>query len=177
MSWPAPEARVGLARRVISRPLDLMYPYSYQVSLRLWHPSRNLASAIKVFGFEPWRSWRRGEPRTTPHQGVLQFQAHTPTVTGRRGSLTGRSSQSKNRLSGSCRAMFSSSMKRARFCRACANLADAPSSLLAYTARETSLSNCRRSYCALWRASASRCLWTCIRNEISRTHGRSSSPC
>ena len=43
-----------------------MYPYSYEVSLRLWHPSRNLAAATKIFGVRPWRSWKCGEPRTTP---------------------------------------------------------------------------------------------------------------
>jgi hypothetical protein len=49
-----------------------MYPYHYTVSLRLWHPHRNLAGAEKVFRLSTARTWVKGAPRATPNGAPLQ---------------------------------------------------------------------------------------------------------
>jgi hypothetical protein len=41
-------------------------PYRYAVSLRLWHPSRDLSGATKALGFKPARVAKSGEKRQTP---------------------------------------------------------------------------------------------------------------
>jgi hypothetical protein len=43
-----------------------MYPYRYWVTLKVWHPTRDLAAATKAFGIKPRRSWTAGQPRQTP---------------------------------------------------------------------------------------------------------------
>ena len=44
----------------------IMDPYRFTVSLRLWHPSRNLSRAETVFGVVTARSLTRGDARRTP---------------------------------------------------------------------------------------------------------------
>ena len=43
-----------------------MHPYRYQVSLRLWHPNRDLSGATRVFRLRPRFLRKAGEPRQTP---------------------------------------------------------------------------------------------------------------
>ena len=48
-----------------------MAAYRYRFSLRLRHPTRDLASDAVGLGLTPTRVWRAGEPRTTPKGTVL----------------------------------------------------------------------------------------------------------
>ena len=48
-----------------------MNPYHYVVSLRLRHPSLDLAQATARFGLTPTRCWRSGTPRTAPTGDAL----------------------------------------------------------------------------------------------------------
>jgi hypothetical protein len=43
-----------------------VYPYSYAVSLRAWHPSIEPDVITSAFGIPPKRTWRAGDARTTP---------------------------------------------------------------------------------------------------------------
>lgn len=43
-----------------------MNPYKFTVSLRLWHPSRDLTRAASVLGVKPTRAWNKEDPRQTP---------------------------------------------------------------------------------------------------------------
>jgi hypothetical protein len=58
------------------RPLKLIVrfpvnPYHYVVSLRLQHPSIDLAEATIRFGLSPKWCWKAGTPRMTPRGGAL----------------------------------------------------------------------------------------------------------
>jgi hypothetical protein len=41
-------------------------PYSYSVSLRIWHPRMDPAALTKALRLTPNNSWKVGEPRRTP---------------------------------------------------------------------------------------------------------------
>jgi|SRR5882672_2025870 len=66
-----------------------MYPYRYWVTLRVWHPTRDLAAATKAFGIKPRRSWIAGQsrqtPKGTPLQGVNRQSYWYSNLTARRG--------------------------------------------------------------------------------------------
>lgn len=49
-----------------------MHRYHYSASFRVWHPSMEPALISKAIGLEPKRSWRAGEPRTTPKGQPLE---------------------------------------------------------------------------------------------------------
>src|SRR5262249_32950315 len=54
-----------------ARPLNFtvrvpVNPYHYVLSLRLSHPSLDLAEATSRFALAPYRAWRSGTPRATP---------------------------------------------------------------------------------------------------------------
>lgn len=49
-----------------------MAGYSYCISLRLEHPSRDPVEFTAALGTEPSRTWRAGEPRTTPKGAPLE---------------------------------------------------------------------------------------------------------
>jgi hypothetical protein len=67
-----------------------MNPYRYTVSLRLWHPKRNLSSADAVFGLRSTHSWVRGQPRRTPVgtalSGVYSDSYWSARLNGERGA-------------------------------------------------------------------------------------------
>lgn len=46
-------------------------PYRFRISLRLVHPSEDLAKCTNEFGLEPSRQWKTGDPRTTPRGNPL----------------------------------------------------------------------------------------------------------
>ena len=73
-----------------------MYPYRYTVSLRLWHPKRDLAPAAIVFGLRPSRVWKQGEPRKTPKgtpmPGVFANSYWTARLVSERGVSSKRQS-------------------------------------------------------------------------------------
>ena len=73
-----------------------MNPYRYTVSLRLWHPKRDLSRAAAIFGLRPSRTWREGEPRETPAgrlmPGVFQNSYWTARLAGEKGLLSKRQS-------------------------------------------------------------------------------------
>jgi len=49
-----------------------MNPYRYKISLRLRHPSLDPAEITSALQRSPFRSWRAGEPRTTPRGTPLE---------------------------------------------------------------------------------------------------------
>ena len=48
-----------------------MHRYRYKVSFRMWHPSRDLSGATKVFGLKTARLAKVGEKRATPKGTAL----------------------------------------------------------------------------------------------------------
>lgn len=51
-----------------------MYPYKYNVSLRIFHPQADPQIFTETLGMEPSRSWRVGDERTTPKGAALKGQ-------------------------------------------------------------------------------------------------------
>ena len=51
-----------------------MHRYSYSISLRAWHPSIDPEAITKGFGKTPARTWRAGDPRSTPKGTPLEGQ-------------------------------------------------------------------------------------------------------
>src|SRR6266436_2191019 len=49
-----------------------MHPYSYAISLRIWHPSKDPALITQALGLKPEREWQAGKPRSTPKGTPLQ---------------------------------------------------------------------------------------------------------
>jgi len=49
-----------------------MNPYSYNISLRLWHPSIDPSEITKQLGISPKRTWVAGERRSTPKGTLLE---------------------------------------------------------------------------------------------------------
>ena len=49
-----------------------MYPYSYSISLRAWHPSIDPGIITSAFGIRPVRAWRAGDARSTPKGAPLE---------------------------------------------------------------------------------------------------------
>lgn len=43
-----------------------MYPYSYQITLRIFHPSIEPTEITTALGLQPKRAWKAGQPRQTP---------------------------------------------------------------------------------------------------------------
>jgi hypothetical protein len=41
-------------------------PYSYSISLRIWHPTIDPGALTKSLGLKPSNAWQVGEPRRTP---------------------------------------------------------------------------------------------------------------
>jgi hypothetical protein len=48
-----------------------MQAYTFQVALRLWHPTLDPSSVTSVLGITPSRFWSAGSPRVTPKGTVL----------------------------------------------------------------------------------------------------------
>ena len=49
-----------------------MNPYRYKISLRIRHPAMDPAEITRAMRLDPWRSWRAGDPRTTPKGRALE---------------------------------------------------------------------------------------------------------
>jgi hypothetical protein len=49
-----------------------VYPYSYSISLRAWHPSIDPEIITSVFGMRPVRTWHAGGARSTPKGAPLE---------------------------------------------------------------------------------------------------------
>ena len=43
-----------------------MYPYSYQITLRIFHPSIEPNEITESLAMQPKRAWKAGQPRQTP---------------------------------------------------------------------------------------------------------------
>jgi len=62
-----PRFQSGVSGRPLKRGVRFpVNPYRYVASLRLRHPSIDLAEATVRFGLPPTRFWKSGTPRTTP---------------------------------------------------------------------------------------------------------------
>lgn len=49
-----------------------MYPYHYNVSLRIWHPTLTPADISETLEMSPARSWEAGGQRSTPKGNLLE---------------------------------------------------------------------------------------------------------
>jgi len=49
-----------------------VHNYSYNLSLRIWHPSINPDDITRELGIQPNRSWKAGRKRTTPKGTPLE---------------------------------------------------------------------------------------------------------
>jgi len=49
-----------------------VYPYSYSISLRAWHPSIDPGIITSAFGIRPVRALRAGDARSTPKGAPLE---------------------------------------------------------------------------------------------------------